>query len=45
MSDQPVIDFKRGFGFLFARHVTQAHEGCYFDFLHQGADIPDPKIH
>ena len=23
----------RGYGALYARHVTQAHEGCDFDFL------------
>lgn len=35
----------RGFGALFARHVTQAHEGCDFDFLHAGEVLPEPAIH
>jgi len=26
--------YKRGYGKLFLDHVTQAHEGCDFDFLH-----------
>jgi hypothetical protein len=30
---------------MFARHVTQANEGCDFDFLERGAPIPDPEIH
>ena len=28
--------YPRGYGLLFMRHVTQAHEGCDFDFLHRG---------
>ncbi|MBZ9603150.1 L-arabinonate dehydratase [Phyllobacterium chamaecytisi] len=28
--------YGRGYGWLFARHVTQANEGCDFDFLHTG---------
>jgi dihydroxy-acid dehydratase len=26
--------YTRGYGKLFLDHVTQAHEGCDFDFLH-----------
>ncbi|MHA6764329.1 IlvD/Edd family dehydratase [Streptacidiphilus sp. PAMC 29251] len=39
---QPV--FRRGYGSLYAEHVTQADEGCDFDFLaHPGRDpFPDP---
>jgi dihydroxy-acid dehydratase len=41
----PDIQYPRGYGQLFSKHVTQAHEGCDFDFLHHGEDIPDPAIH
>ena len=34
----------RGYGALFARHVTQADQGCDFDFL-AGAGGPEPAIH
>jgi dihydroxy-acid dehydratase len=37
--------FERGYGALFARHITQAGKGCDFDFLHAGALTPDPEIH
>ena len=37
--------FKRGYGALFAQHVTQADKGCDFDFLHQTAVTADPEIH
>jgi dihydroxy-acid dehydratase len=37
--------FKRGYGALFAQHVTQADQGCDFDFLHQTAPTADPEIH
>jgi dihydroxy-acid dehydratase len=37
--------FARGFAKLYRAHVTQAHEGCDFDFL-QGADAtPEPVIY
>ena len=41
----PQVKYPRGYGQLFTRHVTQAHEGCDFDFLHRGAAIPEPEIH
>ena len=37
--------YPRGYGHLFARHVTQAHEGCDFDFLHRAAETPEPEIY
>ena len=37
--------YPRGYGRLFAQHVTQAHEGCDFDFLHRSDPIPEPEIH
>lgn len=35
----------RGYERLFAQHVTQAHEGCDFDFLHGAGGVPEPAIH
>jgi dihydroxy-acid dehydratase len=37
--------YERGFGALYAAHVTQAHLGCDFDFLHAGEETPEPEIH
>jgi dihydroxy-acid dehydratase len=37
--------FQRGFGALYARHVTQADRGCDFDFLEGAAPTPEPDIH
>jgi len=37
--------YTRGYGAVFARHVTQADRGCDFDFLHHGAPTPDPDTH
>jgi dihydroxyacid dehydratase/phosphogluconate dehydratase len=42
---KPEPKFQRGYGALFAERVTQAHEGCDFDFLHSGAETPEPEIH
>ena len=43
--EKPTHRYERGFGALYAEHVTQAHEGCDFDFLHAGAETPEPEIH
>jgi dihydroxy-acid dehydratase len=40
----PEPKYERGYGQLFAKHVTQAHEGCDFDFLHRGPPTPEPDI-
>jgi len=37
--------YERGYGAMFARHITQANEGCDFDFLEGTASTPDPEIH
>ena len=37
--------YPRGFGRLYAQHVTQADRGCDFDFLEGTAPIPEPEIH
>ena len=41
----PVQPFKRGFTKLYQAHVTQAHEGCDFDFLQGVDDTPEPVIY
>jgi dihydroxy-acid dehydratase len=42
---QPLPHYGRGYGAIFARHATQANEGCDFDFLDRGPRVPEPKIH
>jgi dihydroxy-acid dehydratase len=39
------VNYPRGFGRMYARHVTQADRGCDFDFLEGTAPIPEPEIH
>ena len=41
----PKPHYTRGFGTLYLKHVTQANEGCDFDFLEAGAATTDPEIH
>jgi dihydroxy-acid dehydratase len=41
----PKPHYSRGFGALYLKHVTQANEGCDFDFLADGGPTPDPEIH
>lgn len=41
----PAPRYGRGFGALYAKHITQAHDGCDFDFLHAGPATEDPDIH
>ena len=41
----PPPRFPRGYGAMYAAHVTQADRGCDFDFLHAGAPTPEPEIH
>jgi dihydroxy-acid dehydratase len=36
--------YERSFAALYQRHVSQAHEGCDFDFLSGTAKVPDPVI-
>jgi dihydroxy-acid dehydratase len=42
---RPAPRYERGYGRLFSDHVSQANEGCDFDFLERGAATPDPEIH
>jgi dihydroxy-acid dehydratase len=37
--------YARGYGALYLKHITQANEGCDFDFLEAGTPTPDPEIH
>ena len=39
------VNYPRGYGRLFARHVTQADKGCDFDFLEGTAPTVEPEIH
>jgi dihydroxy-acid dehydratase len=41
----PPPHFTRGFGTLYLKHVTQADQGCDFDFLEAGAATGEPEIH
>ncbi|MEP7341894.1 MAG: L-arabinonate dehydratase [Acidobacteriota bacterium] len=41
----PPPRYERGFGALYIEHVTQADQGCDFDFLHAGAATTEPEIH
>lgn len=42
---KPQRHYERGYGALFSERVTQADQGCDFDFLHAGAETPEPEIH
>jgi dihydroxy-acid dehydratase len=43
----PPPRYKRGYGWMFGRHVKQANEGCDFDFLETafGAAVDEPDIY
>jgi dihydroxy-acid dehydratase len=42
----PAEHFDRGYGHMYQQHVTQAHQGCDFDFLHRTDAQPvEPEIH
>jgi dihydroxy-acid dehydratase len=36
--------YRRSYAALYQQHVTQANEGCDFDFLQAGSDVPEPPI-
>jgi dihydroxyacid dehydratase/phosphogluconate dehydratase len=42
----PPPRYERGYGWMFARHIKQANEGCDFDFLETtfGKPVPEPDI-
>ena len=41
----PAPKFSRGFGALYQKHITQANQGCDFDFLEGTAPTAEPEIH
>jgi dihydroxy-acid dehydratase len=41
----PALAPERGYVRLYRQHVTQAHEGCDFDFLQGAATTPEPVIY
>ena len=43
----PEPRFERGYGWMFAKHIHQANEGCDFDFLETGfgAPVDEPEIY
>ena len=44
---KPATRFERGYGWMFTRHIRQAHEGCDFDFLETsfGPPVGEPAIY
>jgi dihydroxy-acid dehydratase len=44
---KPKPRYERGYGWMFSRHIKQAHDGCDFDFLETdfGAPVPEPDIY
>ena len=41
----PAQKFSRGYGALYQKHITQADQGCDFDFLEGTSPTADPEIH
>ena len=41
----PATAYARGYTRLYQQHVTQAHDGCDFDFLAGTAPTPEPAIY
>ena len=41
----PKPHYGRGYGVMFSRHISQANDGCDFDFLAEGETVPEPQIH
>jgi dihydroxy-acid dehydratase len=41
----PPPRFERGYGALYQQHITQADQGCDFDFLEGTAVTAEPEIH
>jgi dihydroxy-acid dehydratase len=43
----PPAKYGRGYGALYLQHITQANDGCDFDFLQSdaGPPVPEPEIH
>jgi dihydroxy-acid dehydratase len=43
--ETPKPHYGRSYGAMYIRHVTQANEGCDFDFLAEGPAVGEPEIH
>ncbi|WP_349371814.1 L-arabinonate dehydratase [Salinarimonas sp.] len=45
--EPPPPRFERGWGWMFSRHIKQAHDGCDFDFLETdfGRPVDEPVIY
>jgi dihydroxy-acid dehydratase len=43
--EAPKPRYGRSYGAMYVRHVTQANEGCDFDFLAEGPAVGEPEIH
>ena len=43
----PEAKYQRGYGFMYSKHISQAPEGCDFDFLQTdfGDEVPEPPIY
>ncbi|MDF1601006.1 L-arabinonate dehydratase [Mesorhizobium sp. YIM 152430] len=43
----PAPRYERGYGWMFSKHIRQAHEGCDFDFLETefGRPVDEPAIY
>ncbi|WP_246662884.1 L-arabinonate dehydratase [Pseudolabrys sp. FHR47] len=43
---KPKENYQRGYGWMFSQHITQAQDGCDFDFLQTafGEPVPEPVI-
>lgn len=41
----PAVHAERGYAALYGRHVTQAPDGCDFDFLEGRGRVPEPEIY
>jgi dihydroxy-acid dehydratase len=43
----PEPHYERGFGYMFSKHVSQAPQGCDFDFLQTdfGKPVSEPPIY
>jgi dihydroxy-acid dehydratase len=42
---KPAPRYERGYGALYQQHITQADQGCDFDFLEGIAPTAEPEIH
>ncbi len=41
----PPRRYQRSYAMLYQQHVSQAPDGCDFDFLESGASVPEPDIY